>query len=283
MSRSLARIALVAALMVGVIAMHSFGHRGHTEESGSGAESAVVLVHHHSAHGPEGRAAGDEQVRRGAVALAGSDGTPPAHGAVATAAEPGSDEVAPAHGFAAAATEPDSAEVAPALGSVAAIAEHGSDRSAAQKEAAESAPCHCSAAPRHRPVEPVLPHGSAATAPLHGLVEPIADGSVEAALAHGPVKPALTHGSAATAPDHDPTSEHDPLHALSMLGFMICGGVLLRVAFEILRKFWPRLLEVLAALTVLPALRSARTRFRYPPPLLRPTSLLLNRIAVLRI
>jgi hypothetical protein len=140
MSRSLARIALVAALMVGVIAMHSFGHRGHTEESGP--EQVSVMVHHHMAHGSGGHDA---------------------------------------------------------------------------------------------------------------------------------------------APDHGSDDEDDPLHALAMLGFMICGGVLLRVAVEFLRRFWPRLVESLVALAVLPAFHAARNRFLHPPPLLRPTALLVNRIAVLRI
>jgi hypothetical protein len=239
MTRSLARIALVAALMVGVIAMHSFGHRGHTEESGAGAESAVVMVHHHMAHGLEGHDAEPD---------VGADEVVAAHGSVAAATELGSDALAPAHG------------------SDAAVIEHGSDQVAPQNDPAEAAPRLGSAATASR-------HGSVEMAPSHNFTE----------TAQDPVEPVLAHGSAATTPEHDSSPEHDPRHALSMLGFMICGAVLLRVAFEVLRKFWPRLLEVLASLIALPAFRAARTRFRYPPPLLRPTALLLNRIAVLRI
>lgn len=241
MTRSLARIALVAALMVGVIAMHSFGHRGHTEESEFGGEPAVVTVHRHMAQGSEGRAA---------VIEAGAENVDSAYGSVASATETGSYATIPAHGSDAAGFE---------HGSDATVTEHGSDQTASQNDSTETAPRH----------------GSAATALRHD--------PAEASALNGPVEPALSHGSDKATPEHDPASEHDPLHALSMLGFMICGGVLIRVAIEVLRKFWPRVLETLAALTAPPAFGAARTRFRYPPPLLRPTSLLLNRIAVLRI
>jgi hypothetical protein len=105
------------------------------------------------------------------------------------------------------------------------------------------------------------------------------DGDAEAVA----VNHRTAHGGDGNTPEPSTHHEDDPLGALSMLGFMICGGVLLRVAFEVLRLVWPRLLASLAALPAVPAFRALSTRFRPPPPRLRPTSLLLNRIAVLRI
>jgi hypothetical protein len=186
MIRRLARIALVAALMVGVVAMHSFGHRGHSDPT---AEPAVVS-HYAAQVGLESHTTGDGIRSHTAEVGLGSQVVNGAHGS-----HVGHD----GHG---------------AYGS------HGGDSSLSD-------------------------HGDDA-------------------------EPGMNH-------------EEDPLGALSMLGFMICGAVLLRVAFEVLRVVWPRLLASLAALPAAPAFRALSTRFAPPPPRLRPTALLLNRIAVLRI
>ncbi|MCC3765072.1 hypothetical protein K3N28_18595 [Glycomyces sp. TRM65418] len=151
MTRRLARIALVAALMVGVVAMHSSTHPGPSEPD----EAGVVAVHHHMGHGAEGHRA---------VPMRGSES-----------------------------------------GGLHADTRHGSD------------------------------------------------------------------------------DEGDALGALSMLGLVLCGGILLRVAFEVLRQVWPRLAASITGLPVSPEFRAPSTRFRHPPPLLEPTSLLLSRIALLRI
>jgi hypothetical protein len=165
MIRRLARIALVAALMVGVVAMHSFGHRGHGDP-----EAEMTVVSHYAAQ----------------VGL-----------------------------------ETHTTEVG---------------------------------------------HGGHSSQVGHGIHR-----------AYG------GHGSRNDVSGPGRDSEEDPLGALSMLGFMICGAVLLRVAFQVLRLVWPRLLAGLTALPAAPAFRALSTRFGPPPPRLRPTSLLLNRIAVLRI
>lgn len=87
------------------------------------------------------------------------------------------------------------------------------------------------------------------------------------------------HGGA----DTEPESEENPSGLLSLLGFMVCGGVMLRVAVEFLRPLFTRMLAVFAVLAAVIEAAPARSRRRLPPVRLRRTSLLLNRIAVLRI
>jgi hypothetical protein len=81
----------------------------------------------------------------------------------------------------------------------------------------------------------------------------------------------------------DPESDEDPSGLLSILGFMACGGVMLRVALEFLRPLFDRASSAIAVLEAAVETAPARARQRAVPAGLRPTSLLLNRIAVLRI
>ncbi|MDA1360939.1 hypothetical protein O1R50_15010 [Glycomyces luteolus] len=85
------------------------------------------------------------------------------------------------------------------------------------------------------------------------------------------------------AAEPDPDSDEDPSGLLSLLGFMVCGGVILRAAVSILRPLITRVLSLIAVPTS--AIEAAPVRTRQWPPPLRPspTSLLLNRIVVLRI
>lgn len=88
------------------------------------------------------------------------------------------------------------------------------------------------------------------------------------------------HGQA----EADPEADEDPSGLLSLLGAMaLCGGVLLRVVVAFLRPLWSRLLAALLALAPADLPRPARSRLRLLPLRSIPTSLLLNRIAVLRI
>ncbi|WP_205324190.1 hypothetical protein [Glycomyces sp. YM15] len=85
------------------------------------------------------------------------------------------------------------------------------------------------------------------------------------------------HGREEAEPDGDET----PGGLLSLLGIMVlCGGMLIRIAVAFLRPLLDRTLAVIAEAI---AAEPARTRQWRPPIRLRPTSLLLNRIAVLRI
>jgi hypothetical protein len=93
------------------------------------------------------------------------------------------------------------------------------------------------------------------------------------------------HGMTETGPeaDSDSGSDEDPGGLLSLLGVMVCGVVLLRAVVEALRPVMSRLL---AALSVpVRALESPRAQYgRHRAPLWwKPTSLLLNQVAVLRI
>ncbi|GAA2121709.1 hypothetical protein [Glycomyces algeriensis] len=81
----------------------------------------------------------------------------------------------------------------------------------------------------------------------------------------------------------DPESDEDPSGLLSLLGFMVCSGVMLRVALELLRPLFDRALTALAVLEATVEAAPARARQWALPAGFRPTSLLLNRIAVLRI
>jgi hypothetical protein len=88
------------------------------------------------------------------------------------------------------------------------------------------------------------------------------------------------HGQGETALEAD----EDPSGLLSLLGAMaLCGGVLLRVVVDFLRPLWSGLLAALAALVSRVDVRPTRDRLRPPSSRAVPTSLLLNRIAVLRI
>ncbi|WP_112134277.1 hypothetical protein [Glycomyces dulcitolivorans] len=91
------------------------------------------------------------------------------------------------------------------------------------------------------------------------------------------------HGSGETGREADPDSDEDPGGLLSLLGVMACGVLLLRAVAETLRPLVSRLLAALSApARALESLRARRGRHR--PPLWRaPTSVLLNRVAVLRI
>ncbi|MEU5156126.1 hypothetical protein [Glycomyces sp. NPDC021274] len=84
--------------------------------------------------------------------------------------------------------------------------------------------------------------------------------------------------------ESDPEGDESRGGMLSLLGVMVlCGGMLIRIVVEFLR---PLLFRVLAAFVVSAAAIVAdpvRSRWRPIPSRLRPTSLLLNRIAVLRI
>jgi hypothetical protein len=85
------------------------------------------------------------------------------------------------------------------------------------------------------------------------------------------------------AAETDPESDEDPSGLLSILGFMVCGGVMLRVALEFLRPLFDRASSAIAVLEAAVETAPARARQRGIPAGFRPTSLLLNRIAVLRI
>lgn len=88
------------------------------------------------------------------------------------------------------------------------------------------------------------------------------------------------HGQA----EADPEANEDPSGLMSLLGAMaLCGGVLLRAVVELLRPWWSHLLAALAALAQTDSPSTVRSSFRLPPLRSIPTSLLLNRIAVLRI
>jgi hypothetical protein len=91
------------------------------------------------------------------------------------------------------------------------------------------------------------------------------------------------HGMAETGLEADPDSDEDPGGLLSLLGVMVCGVLLLRAVVETLRPIVSRLLAALSAPAR--ALEILRAQYgRHRAPLRRkPTSLLLNRVAVLRI
>ena len=93
-----------------------------------------------------------------------------------------------------------------------------------------------------------------------------------------------THIAVDSQPEPDaPEEEGDPASALHLVGMMLCGAVLARLALDVLRAAWSRLWTRLLALASPPARLGRATRRWLPPPLLEPTALRLNRIAVLRI
>jgi hypothetical protein len=93
------------------------------------------------------------------------------------------------------------------------------------------------------------------------------------------------HASHASHPGMIGTADDagDPSPLLSLLGVMVCAAILVRLGFDWLRSAWSRIRDRLLA--AVPALvRASRAlRLWLPPPRLTPTSVQMNRIAVLRI
>lgn len=99
---------------------------------------------------------------------------------------------------------------------------------------------------------------------------------------------AMAHHQAGTIhhgrEEPEPEGDEAPSGLLSLLGVMVlCGGMLARVVVAFLRPLLLRALAVFAVCTAAFAAEPVRTRRRPMPCRLEPTSLLLNRIAVLRI
>jgi hypothetical protein len=91
-----------------------------------------------------------------------------------------------------------------------------------------------------------------------------------------------------TAHDHNlhampsGATDEEPLPVETLFSVMICGAVLLRLAFGLFRSIaWSRLTA--SVLAVVAADAGARSAAHPPPLRVRPTGVSLNRVAVLRI
>ncbi|MEV3939024.1 hypothetical protein AB0K52_24000 [Glycomyces sp. NPDC049804] len=92
---------------------------------------------------------------------------------------------------------------------------------------------------------------------------------------------AAHHGHTMNA---EPASDEDDDRSalLSALGLMACGAVLARFAFDWLRpSTWSQLWRTAAA--AIERICCAPTQVGLPPPLVQPTGVTVNRIALLRI
>jgi hypothetical protein len=93
---------------------------------------------------------------------------------------------------------------------------------------------------------------------------------------------ALHHGHAMDAEPASDEDDDDRSALLSALGLMACGAVLARFAFEWLRpSTWSHLWRTAAA--ELERIWCAAAPVGLPPPLVQPTGVTVNRIALLRI
>jgi hypothetical protein len=91
------------------------------------------------------------------------------------------------------------------------------------------------------------------------------------------------HGDPESVPDTDQHDDHSGGLLSLLIAMVLCGGMLLRSIAEFLRPLWSEFRTRMSAIAAALARPSIQHGLRPHPPRLTPTSLLLNRIAVLRI